>query len=106
MISDDSPPENNESDRDDSAWIQHEWNDSISPVTAVVEAVAATTGRDPTTLSPLNDYIDPDGLNNIVTSKVTGTENPVVVSFTYDDVMVRVTNNGLIEVQLGGTGQW
>lgn len=43
--------------------VYHDWIEDGSPSYAVITAVAEATGRRPEDLRPLNDVIDPDGLD-------------------------------------------
>lgn len=73
----------------DSASIQTEWSGSTRASVAVVEAVAAATGRDPSELPSLQSAVDGDALNALFGSTDrTGTE--VLVSFDYADTRVSV----------------
>ena len=93
--------ENNGSDseREDSPAVQHyeyEW-DEIDPTSGVVEAVAATTGKEMTALTPLYQEVDPDALNALVSKLPTG-EEPIEVSFTYSGQKITVDNAGVVTV--------
>lgn len=65
-----------------------------SPVTAVAEAVSTATGRDQADLEPLQYTVDADALDRLFEDA--GAEE-LVVSFTYEDVQVRVTEQ-VVEV--------
>ncbi|UIP01516.1 hypothetical protein Hbl1158_15375 (plasmid) [Halobaculum sp. CBA1158] len=70
----------------------------MQPSIAVIEAVAAVTGRDPTALPPLEDRIDVDGLNDVLTGN--GADDAgVYVSFTYAGVAVAVAASGDIALR-------
>ena len=103
MTPDDAPPEQNESTAGTTVRVRHEWSETERPSTAVIEAIAATTGRDPTSMSPLYDYLDPGALDILMTPQGDGVSNATVVTFTYDGVTVRVNSNGWIDVQPEGT---
>jgi len=79
--------------------IEYEWTESVSPVTAVAEAIAAATNREPTRMPPLFEYVDVDALETLVT---TGTEadEPVRVTFSYETHRVSVESDGRITVGL------
>ncbi|WP_435064422.1 HalOD1 output domain-containing protein [Halobaculum sp. EA56] len=72
-----------------------EWTDFESPSTAVVVAVAEATGRDEQSTPVLNDYIDGDALDALVS----GSSNRVEISFTYDDATVHVSGSGRLVVE-------
>ena len=42
-----------------------DWTESTSPSTAVIRALAAVSGDDPTTIEPLFDVLDPDALDRL-----------------------------------------
>lgn len=65
---------------------------------AVVATVAELTGRDPTAMDPLYDWIDPDALDDLF-------ERPssrATVSFRYLDCIVAVTDEGFVHASLDG----
>lgn len=70
-----------------------------SPTEAVVSAVAAAEGVDEIDLQPLYDVCDPDALNSIFQSTLTGASSAVnTVEFQYHGYTVRVHGNGEVEV--------
>lgn len=73
----------------------YDYRDAESPSTAVVEAVALATGRDPLELPLLQEVLDTDALDALVTHSADATAR---VSFTYDGVDVVVDNAGGIVV--------
>jgi hypothetical protein len=75
---------------------EYEW-DEIDPTSGVVEAVAATTGKEMTALTPLYQEVDPDALNALVSKLPTG-EEPIEVSFTYSGQKITVDNAGVVTV--------
>lgn len=68
-----------------------------TPSVAVVMAVAAREGVDPTELSPpLNDVVDPDALDALFA----GTDDPGSrLSFTYRGYSVEVHSDGHVDVE-------
>ena len=64
-----------------------------SPTLAVVRAVAAVENREPQSLRPLGEVVDPEALNAVVGEG----EGPVRVSFGYAGHRV-VLHNGAVEV--------
>lgn len=82
--------------------VRHTWDDSQGPSIAVVEAVAATTGRDPMDLPPLQHQLDADALDSLLTSAGPGTS--VSVSFEYDGVDVTIGSDGRLEVRTTDPG--
>jgi hypothetical protein len=79
--------------------IQSEWQQYEYPSTAVVEAVAAATNRDPLTLTPLYEYVDADGLDALLTATTSDAGAPVDVSFTYESARVTISSDGSLEVR-------
>jgi hypothetical protein len=71
------------------------WTAKQAPSTAIVELVAEVTNRAQTDLEPLQRTIDGDALNALFESSTT---ERLHVSFTYEGVNVRVTNDGVVEV--------
>ena len=63
---------------------------------AVVEAVAEATGRDPTELNPLYEYIDGDNLDGLLR----GADQEVTVSFDYGRVQVEISASGPLTVRV------
>lgn len=68
-----------------------------SPTVAVVELVAAATGREPADLSPLGDVLDPDHLNGLlVPTRPTPSRRSVQVQFGYEGFEVSVDESGRV----------
>lgn len=81
------------------ATVRHNWKESDHPSVVVVEAVAAATDRSTTDLPPLQNTIDTDALDILLT----GATSSVTVSFRYADTAVSVLGNGSIEIHVDGT---
>lgn len=77
--------------------ITHRWR-GRQPSVAIIEAVAAATGHEPTELPPLHDYIEEDGLDTLLTHG-RPTDDTLTVTFVYDGVEVYADSDGRIEVQ-------
>lgn len=79
---------------------QYEWS-STSPSTAVIETVAIAVNREPTTVEPLYESVDPDALDALVQSNSSLSENSdtVTVSFTFADQQVTVHGTGEVIVR-------
>jgi hypothetical protein len=77
--------------------IRHSWEEPFHPSVTIVEAVAAATDRTPENLPPLQDRIDPDALDSLITR---GEPARVAISFEYADTVVVVKGNGAIEVRV------
>lgn len=78
--------------------VQSDWTRSDGPSQAVVEAVAAVTDRDPTTMPPLYYWVDTDALDGLLTHDGADDAAEVHVSFDYDGVDVVVASTGTLEV--------
>ena len=85
--------------------IEYEWNERVAPTTAIVEAIAAATNRDPRHMPPLHDYVDVDSITDIVTTEAKGASRPVRVTFPYEQHTVLVGSDGAIEVRLDTAGE-
>lgn len=82
----DSPPE----------IVHHDWQGSEPPTVAVIKAVAAATDRTPTGLPLLQNTLDPDALNALLTREAAS----ATVSFQYAGTIVSVSGDGNIKVHL------
>lgn len=78
--------------------VRSAWDESTTPSTAVVEAVAAAKGRDPLRMPPLYEFFDVEALDGLLTGDHSGALDTVTVSFTYDGVYVWVSSEGTVEV--------
>jgi hypothetical protein len=67
----------------------------LTPVVAVVTAVAEVAGKDPLELPPLRNAIDPDALNGLVGAK---DDRLTSVSFEYAGYDISVTGDGTVRV--------
>lgn len=85
-----------------------DWTESGTPVVSIVNAVAAVTGRDASTLSPLEHTLDTDALNELMNSSAPAhnsadphaeTNSVIQLSFTYEGCWVVIENTGQLEVQ-------
>lgn len=81
--------------------IEYEWNEGVSPTTAVVEVIAAVTNQNPRHLPPLYEYVDVDSLDDVITTGTKDTERTVSLSFPYEEHTVCVESDGTIQVELG-----
>lgn len=72
-----------------------ERSDTVSTCTAIVEAVAAVSDRDPAKLPPLYESIDPDALNTLLGPAGDRSDQPLAVSFAYFGYSVRVDRNAV-----------
>lgn len=74
---------------------RYEWTELGRPSTAVVEGVAAATGRSPADVTPPDSRVDSDTLDALLTS--VGDEE-VSVSFTLDEAEVTINSDGTLVV--------
>ena len=78
---------------------QYEWS-STAPSTAVIETVAIALDREPTTIEPLYESIDPDALDALLQPNGSpATTNDVTVSFVVADRQVTVHSRGDVVVR-------
>lgn len=80
-----------------------EWDRAEEPSTAIVEAVAATTGRDSSALSPLHEHIDTEALDALLTFGADPDAQRLSLSFVYEGVEVTVDADGGIDVRAEAT---
>lgn len=77
---------------------EFDWSETV-PSTAVVEVVASASNRDPMSIEPLYDAIDPDALDTIVADAETRADGDVTVEFTFDGYEVTVSTDGSVLVR-------
>ncbi|MFC7095850.1 HalOD1 output domain-containing protein [Halobaculum marinum] len=68
-----------------------------SPSSIVIHCAAALTGRDPIDMEPLYTVLDPDHLDELLSSDHTSVE--VQTEFTYEGFVMAVTNVGSITIR-------
>jgi hypothetical protein len=91
----------NVSDRGSSSRVEEvEWGTQRPPTAAVVEAIAEATDQDPLDIDPVQNHVDTDALEKLVTSDTTNGD--VVVQFEYEVFTVRVEGSGTVEVHVTG----
>jgi len=84
---------------DETIRAQYEWA-STAPSTAVIETVAIALDREPTTIEPLYESIDPDALDALLQPNGSpATTNDVTVSFVVADRQVTVHSRGDVVVR-------
>jgi len=76
--------------------VHHDWQGLEPPSVAVVEAVAAATDRTPTELPLLQNTLDPDALNALLTRGAAS----VTISFQYAGVIVSASGDGIIKIRI------
>lgn len=99
MTPNDASTKVGESVGDSDDWIRYEWSDRGDPSTVLIEAVAAETDRDVTTMPPLYDHVDPEALNALVATRTGVTSATVTVSFTYDGIDLLLDSDGTIGIR-------
>lgn len=73
-----------------------DWQAVSGPAMVVVEAVAAVLHADPLDLHPLQEVVDVDGVESILTGPHTA---QVTVEFEYADTCVRLSRDGHIAIE-------
>lgn len=104
MTSDDATSMESAETEESSGTVRATWDGSGDPSTAVVEAVARATGRDPLEMPCLYDALDVDALNSLLTADRAEDLGNVSVSFAYEGAYVWVDSTGAIEVTLDAAG--
>jgi len=85
--------------KDEAIRAQFEWA-STAPSTAVIETVAIALDREPTTIEPLYESIDPDALDALLQPNgSSAAANGVTVSFVVADRQVTVHSRGDVVVR-------
>ncbi|MFW6152753.1 MAG: HalOD1 output domain-containing protein [Halobacteriota archaeon] len=74
------------------------WNGSELPSTAVIEAVADETGRDPLDMQPLHHFIETDALDTLLSTAEARGHVDMEISFDYAGVSVTVSSGGHISI--------
>lgn len=77
--------------------IRTDWTGGVNPIVAIVEAVAAATGREARAAPSLSRCLNTEALNTLLTDSRDETE-ALRISFTCDGFRVLVGNDGTIEV--------
>lgn len=74
-----------------------EWSEERPPSVAVIEAVAAVTGNEPTNLPLLHESVNTDALESIFRP---GVEEDVRLSFRYNGFDITVRSDGTVTATL------
>jgi hypothetical protein len=74
--------------------VEHQWTDTVSPCTSIIEAVAAATDRQPTDLPTLDARIDGDALDTLL---LRGSPS-LTISFEYAGTVVLARGDGTVRV--------
>ena len=79
----------------------HYDGDLFPPSTAVVLALATITGRGVEELTPLQEAVDPDALDEIFRSPRRRSADDTTLTFTYADHEVSVRGSGDVTIRSG-----
>lgn len=75
----------------------YEWRSAGRPSIGVLEAVADSTNRDPTSMGALVDSVDTDALDSLLDDSRPDAQ--LSVTFEYEGVVVTVTGDGFIQLR-------
>ncbi|MFB6075181.1 MAG: HalOD1 output domain-containing protein [Haloarculaceae archaeon] len=89
-----STPAANDSD-DGMDEARFDWRDAGRPSQGVIEALTEVTGRGPTEGPPLQQFVDVDAIDALLSRD--GGED-VMVTFRYEDLRVTVSGAGSIRI--------
>jgi hypothetical protein len=79
---------------------RYRW-DETDPTAAIVQSVAAVTGREPTAMRPVYDVLNPDALNELLTFDGQHLrERSLRVTVTYEGCEVVLAADGRLAVAL------
>lgn len=77
--------------------VRRRWDGQCTPSVAVIEAVAAATGQDPTELPLLERTVDPEAIDALFDGG-TDTDRSVYLSFAYGGTEVTIGDDGELTV--------
>jgi hypothetical protein len=77
---------------------EYDFESDSTAIEAIIWALADAVGVDPTELSPLFDYVDPDALNALFDPSDRTSEEDTLLSFRVDTWNVFVRSDGRIRV--------
>jgi len=81
--------------------VEYEIGSEESVSTAVVHAVSAVEGREPCSLRPLADGVDPGALDSLFDPRYDGTPRPGGrLSFAYNDCCITIDNGEYLTLRL------
>lgn len=78
--------------------IRRDWSEYDRPSTAIVETVATVLDQEWDDLPPLQNFVDVDALDTLLTRE-RPTDKAIRVSFAYGALTVTVKSTGTIEIQ-------
>lgn len=79
--------------------VEHDFTEHQTATLAVIDAVAAASGTDPTELPPLYDAINPDALNALFESQGKRDRADLRVEFSYNGFNVIVEGDLQVTVR-------
>jgi hypothetical protein len=83
--------------------VEYEIGTEESVSTAIVRAVSAVEGREPCSLRPLADVVDPTALDSLFDSRYDGTPRTGGrLSFVYSDCCITIDNGEYLTLQVLG----
>lgn len=71
-----------------------DWSGEDTPSVAVIETMAEVAGCDTTALGPLNDTVDPDALDSVLTSR-----QSVTVELAHEHFEITANSDGRVTVR-------
>lgn len=79
---------------------RHDWDADDSVCLTVVRAVSAVTGKDPTEIDPLYEFVDPDALEELLQSlrSAEGARGERSVTFRFDGCTVFISAEGELRI--------
>lgn len=81
--------------------MEYEIDECESASTAVIRAVSAVEGRDPLSLRPLTEVLDPDALDALFGSRDDGTARPGGrLTFVYSKCRITIDNDEYLTLEL------
>ena len=87
--------------------MEYEIGPDESVSTAVVRAVSAVEGREPSSLRPLSDVLDPDALDALFEPRSNGRPRTGgQLSFIYSDCVVTIDNGEYLSLDLLETARY
>jgi len=90
--------EGRDSHVDSEPAVETRYSTGESPSEAVIRALAATKGVEPTELDLLYDFIDPEALDSLLGGPVLGDESQTVVAFSATGFRVVVSSDGHVSI--------
>lgn len=77
--------------------VEADWTRYEQPLIAIVETIAAVSGKQPTEMPPLGNAIDVDALTALLDTQ--GADRDLSISFRYQGHTITVTDSGALIVE-------